>query len=65
MPGTLGGEPRSGRIEAYVPQILQPVARTPDPTLAELRAILAESGVAVGMTTPRRLLDRHRHHGPI
>ena len=62
MPGALGGEPRSGRIEAYAPQILQPVARTPDPTLAELRAILAESGVAVGMTTLRQLLDRHRNH---
>jgi transposase len=60
LPRALGGDRRSGRIEAHAPQILEEVARTPDLTLAELRAVLAGSGVAVGMATLWRLLDRHR-----
>jgi transposase len=60
MPGALGGDRRSGRIEAHAAQILALVARTPDLTLAELRAVLAESGVVVGMASLWRLLDRHR-----
>ena len=47
-------------VHAAAPQILEVVARTPDLTLAELRAVLAGSGVAVGMATLWRLLDRHR-----
>ena len=60
MPGALGGDRRSGRIEAHAAQILALVARMPDLTLAELRAVLSESGVAVGMASLWRLLDRHR-----
>jgi transposase len=60
MPGALGGDRRSGRIEAHAAQILALVARTPDLTLAELRAVLAESGVVVGMASLWRLLGRHR-----
>jgi transposase len=60
LPRALGGDRRSRRIEAHAPQILEVVARTPDLTLAELRAVLAGSGVAVGMATLWRLLDRHR-----
>ena len=60
MPGALGGDRRSGRIEAHAAQILALVARIPDLTLAELRTILAESGVVVGMASLWRLLDRHR-----
>ena len=60
VPRALGGNRRSGRIEAHAPQILEVVARTPDLTLAELRTVLAKSGVAVGMATLWRLLDRHQ-----
>jgi transposase len=60
LPRALGGDRRSGRIEAHAPQILELVARTPDFTLAELRAVLAGSGLAVGIATLWRLLDRHR-----
>ena len=56
----LGGDRRSGRIEAHATLILEAVARTPDLTLAELRSVLVTSGVAVGMTTLWRFLDRHR-----
>ena len=60
LPQALGGDRRSGRIEAHAPQILELVASTPDLTLAELRAVLATSGVAVGMASLWRLLDRHQ-----
>ena len=60
LPRALGGDRRSGRIEAHAPQILELVARTPDFTLAELRGVLAGSGLAVGIATLWRLLDRHR-----
>ena len=60
LPGALGGDRRSGRIAALAPQILEVVARTPDLTLAELRTVLAKSGVAVGMASLWRLLDRYR-----
>ena len=38
VPGGLGGDRRSGRIEAHAARILELVARTPDLTLAELKA---------------------------
>ena len=60
VPGALGGDRRSGRTEAHAARILELVARTPDLTLAELRAILAQAGIAVGKTSLWRLLDRHR-----
>ena len=60
VPGALGGDRRSGRTEAHAARILELVARTPDLTLAELRAVLAEAGVVVGRTSLWRLLDRHR-----
>jgi transposase len=60
VPGALGGDRRSCRTEAHAARILELVARTPDLTLAELRAVLAGSGVAVGMASLWRFLDRHR-----
>jgi transposase len=60
MPGALGGDRRSGRTEAHAARILELVARTPDLTLAELRAVLAEAGIAIGMASLWRLLERHR-----
>lgn len=59
-PKALGGDRRSGRTEAFAARILELVAGTPDLTLAELRAALAEAGIAVGTTSLWRLLDRHR-----
>jgi transposase len=59
VPGALGGDRRSGRIEAHAALILQELERTPDITLGELKAALATSGVAAGIATLWRFLDRH------
>jgi transposase len=58
-PGPLGGDRRSGRIEAHAELILGLLDKKRDATLAELRASLAEHGVAVGMGTLWRFFDRH------
>jgi transposase len=58
VPGSLGGDRRSGRIEAHAALILQQVERTPDITLGELRAALAVSGITAGIATLWRFLDR-------
>ena len=60
VPGPLGGDRRSARIEAHAPLILQFVDSKSDITLAEIRAELAKAGVAVGMGTLWRFFDRHR-----
>ena len=59
-PGPLGGDRRSARIEAHADLILGLVKVTPDLTLAELRARLAEQGLVVGMGTLWRFFDRHK-----
>ncbi len=59
-PGPLGGDRRSGRIEAHAPLILGMLERTPDITLSELRAVLAEAGVPVGIATLWRFFARRR-----
>ena len=59
VPGPLGGDRRSGRIEAHAVLILQEVEGTPDITLGELRAALAASGIPVGIATLWRFLNRH------
>jgi len=59
-PKALGGDRRSQRIEAHAPLILGLVARTPDLTLAELRAELSASGVLVGIATLWRFFARRR-----
>jgi transposase len=59
-PGALGGDRRSARIEAHAALILQHVERTPDVTLLELKTVLAASGVAAGIATLWRFLDRRR-----
>ena len=58
-PSRLGGDRRSDRIEAHAALILEQVACKPDVTLAELRAALAAYGVAAGIATLWRFLDRH------
>ena len=59
VPGALGGDRRSGRIEGHAALILQEVERTPDITLGELKTALAASGLTAGIATLWRFLDRH------
>lgn len=59
-PKALGGDRRSGRIEAHAALILRLVEETPDLTLMELKARLAEAGVGVGLATLWRFFDRRR-----
>jgi transposase len=59
-PGALGGDRRSGRIEAQAPLILTLLAETPDVTVEELRAALGERGHAFGYGTLQRFFARHR-----
>jgi transposase len=50
-PKPQGGDKTSHRIEAHAEVILEAVRRRPDITLAELRAVLAERGVSVTVST--------------
>jgi len=59
-PGPLGGDRRSGRIEGHAELILGLLARKRDITLAELRAALAERGIAVGMASLWRFFERRQ-----
>jgi transposase len=56
----LGGDRRSGRIEAHSGLILELVAERPDITLAEIKAALAEKGIGVGIGTLWRFFERRR-----
>ena len=58
-PRPVGGDKRSGRIEAHAPVILGAVEAKPDVTLMELRALLAERGVSVAVSTIWRFFARH------
>ena len=62
-PKALGGDRRSGRIEARAGLILALVEETPDITLEELRAALARRGLAVGYGTlwRRRRITRKKN----
>jgi transposase len=59
-PKRQGGDKRSARIEAHAPLILDLVEGRRDMTLVELRARLAEQGIAVAVSTLWRFFDRHR-----
>ena len=59
-PGPLGGDRRSGRIEAQAELALGLLAETPDITVEELRAALAARGHAFGYGTLQRFFARHR-----
>jgi transposase len=59
-PGPLGGDRRSGRIEAQAPLIRQLLDATPDITTEELRQALGERGQAFGYGTLQRFFRRHR-----
>jgi transposase len=60
VPGPLGGDRRSLRIEAHAALILGLVERKSDMALTEIRAELAKAGVAAGVTTLWRFFRRHR-----
>lgn len=57
-PGPLGGDRRSGRIEAHAESILGLVDGEPDMTLVELRAALAARGLTFGQGTLWRFFKR-------
>lgn len=57
-PRPQGGDKRSARIEGHAPLILGLIEAQPDITLAELRARLAERGVAVAVSSLWRFFDR-------
>jgi transposase len=57
-PKALGGDRRSGRIEAYAAVILSLVDEKPDMTLAELQARLTEKGIGAGLSTLWRFFKR-------
>ena len=59
-PGPLGGDRRSGRIEAQAALILALLAETPDITVEELRPALAARGHAFGYGTLQRFFARRR-----
>ena len=61
-PGPLGGDRRSGRIEAQAPLILALLAATPDTTIEELRAALAERGHALRLRHAAAVLRPPPHH---
>ncbi len=57
-PGPLGGDRRSGGVEAQADLILRLLAETPDATIEELRAALADHGQSFGYGTQRRFFQR-------
>ena len=57
-PKLMGGDQRSHRIEAHRELILSLYEAEPDMTLQELRAALAERGVAIGYGGLWRFFDR-------
>jgi transposase len=57
-PRVLGGDRRSGRIEAYAAPILSLIDEKPDMTLAELQARLAEKRIGAGIGTLWRFFKR-------
>lgn len=58
-PKALGGDRRSGRIEAHKETILALLKETPDATIEELRRSLANKGLVFGEGTIRRFFARH------
>jgi transposase len=59
-PGVLGGDRRSGRIEAQAALVLRLLDEMSDATIAELRQALGERGHWFGYGTLRRFFKRHR-----
>lgn len=58
-PKALGGDRRSGRVDACKPLILSLLNETPDITIEEIRRSLAERGHLFGFGTIQRFFQRH------
>jgi len=58
-PGPLGGDRRSGRIEAQASVILDLLEEAPDITIEELRRALGTRGHRFGYGTIQRFFARH------
>ena len=58
-PRALGGDRRSGRIEAQAALVLGLLEDQPDQTIEELRRALAERGHQFGFGTIHRFFARH------
>jgi transposase len=56
---SVGGDGKSGRIDAHKELILALLEATPDIAIEELRHALAEKGLLVGYGTIRRFFARH------
>lgn len=54
-----GGDRRTAKIEDHAAFILEAIKQQPDPTLAELREMLADRGVTTSITTLWRFFARH------
>ena len=59
-PMALGGDRRSGRIDACKGLILSLLEETPDITIQEMRRALSELGHVFGFGTIQRFFKRHR-----
>lgn len=59
-PKALGGDRKSGRIDAHKATILALLEATPDATIDELRRTLADKGLVFGDGTLRRFFKRHK-----
>lgn len=57
-PQRQGGDRRSGKIETHAALIMAAYEATPDITLAELQAMLADRGTRVAIGTLWRFFDR-------
>lgn len=58
--GSPGGDMRSRTTEVHAPRIMAAYEATPDGTLAELRAALAEDGIGLAVATLWRFFRRRR-----
>jgi transposase len=56
---SVGGDRRSGRVDAHKRLILGLLEATPDLAIEELRRALTEKGLVVGYGTIRRFFARH------
>jgi transposase len=56
---SVGGDRKSGRIDAHKELILALLEATPDMAIEELRRMLADKGFLVGYGTIRRFFARH------
>ena len=58
-PKALGGDRKSGRIDAHKPAILQALGPEADRTIQEVRQVLLEQGLAFSFGSLQRFFKRH------